>query len=170
MTDTGVPHSSTIAQMRVEELIGTIGEKGLAAGAGVAGAVTLALAAACAAKAAAVSLEHQPYNDTLRRSQDILERIGRFALAGADRDAESFAAFIKENTLGSVVELLREGGKIIRLIDILSDTLEKIAPQVEPALAGDVVAARALMEAARQIQLTNSAQAEAQKTRLTATP
>jgi formiminotetrahydrofolate cyclodeaminase len=163
------PHSSTIAQMRVEELIGTIGEKGLAAGAGAAGAVTLALAAACAAKAAAISLEHQPYNDTLRRSQDVLERIGRFALMGADRDAESFATFIKENTLGSVVELLREGGKIIRLIDVLSDTLEKVAPQVEPSVAGDVVAARALMEAGRQIQLTNSAEAQAQKTKLAST-
>jgi hypothetical protein len=170
MPDALVLPSSSIAQMRVDALIGTIGEKGLAAGAGVAGAVTLALAAACASKAAAVSLEHQPYNDTLRRSQDVLERIGRFALAGADRDAESFATFIKENTLGSVVELLREGGKIIHLIDILSDTLEKVAPQVEPGLAGDVVAARALMEAARQIQLTNSEQAEAQKAKLSSTP
>jgi hypothetical protein len=37
-------NSSSIAQMRVAELIETIGDKGLSAGAGAAGAVTLALA------------------------------------------------------------------------------------------------------------------------------
>jgi hypothetical protein len=160
-------NSSSIAQMRVAELIETIGDKGLSAGAGAAGAVTLALAAACAAKAAAISLKHQPANDTLRRSLDAFERIGRFALTGADRDAEAFATFIKENTLGTVVDLLREGDRIIRLIEILSEAVDQVTPQVEPAMKGDVVAARALLDAARKIQLTNSAEAQAEKARLT---
>lgn len=159
-------NSSSIAQLRVGELVATIGAKGLAAGAGAAGAVTLALAAACAAKAAAISIEHQSANDTLRRGLDAFERIGRFALAGADRDAEAFATFIHENTLGAVVELLREGDRLIRLIDILSEVLDKVAPQVEPAMSGDIVAARALMEAARKIQLSNCAEAEGRKSRL----
>jgi hypothetical protein len=158
--------SSGIAQLRVGELVATIGEKGLAAGAGAAGAVTLALAAACAAKAAATSIAHQPANDGLRRSMEACERIGRFALAGADRDAEAFAAFIRENTLGAVANLLREGDRLIRLIDILSDAVDKLAPQVEASMTGDVVAARALMDAARKIQLTNCAEAEAEKSRL----
>ncbi len=91
-------NASSIAQLRVGELVATIGDTGLSAGAGAAGAVTLALAAACAAKAAAVSLRHQPANDSLRRSLDGFERIGRFALAGADRDAEAFATFIRGKT------------------------------------------------------------------------
>lgn len=160
-------NSSSIAQLRVGELVATIGDTGLSAGAGAAGAVTLALAAACAAKAAAISIRHQPTNDRLRRSLDAFERIGRFALAGADRDAEAFATFIRENTLGAVVELLREGDRLLRLIDILSDALDKVAAQVESSMTGDVVAARALMEAARKIQLTNSAEAAAEKNRLT---
>jgi hypothetical protein len=159
-------HSSSIAQMRVGELVGTIGEQGLSAGAGAAGAVTLALAAACAAKAAAITLKHQPANDSLRRSLDLCERIGRFALAGADRDAQAFATFVRENTLGAVAELLREGDRLIRLIDILSDVLDKLATQIESEMAGDVVAARALMDAARKIQLTNSAEARTEQDRL----
>lgn len=158
--------SSHIAQLRVSELVATIGDTGLTAGAGAAGAVTLALAAACGAKAAAISIKHQPANDDLRRSLDAFERIGRFALSGADRDAEAFATFIRDNTLGAVVELLREGDRLLRLIDILSGVLDKVATQVEPSMDGDVVAARALMDAARKIQLTNSAEAQAEKIRL----
>lgn len=157
---------SGIGQLRVAELIATIGDKTLAAGAGAAGAVTLALAAACAAKAATISRRHQPANDSLQRAQDAFERIGRFALAGADRDAEAFAAFIRENTLGTVAQLLREGDRIIRLVDILSEALERVAPHIEPVMEGDVVAARALLSASRTIQLTNSAQAEAEQARL----
>jgi len=159
-------NSSGIAQMRVEELIEAIAGRSLSAGAGAAGAVTLALAAACASKAAAISIKHQPANAALQRSLDILERIARFALSGADRDAEAFATLLKEHTLGAVTELLREGDRIIRLIDILADTVEKLAPQVEPNMAGDLVATRVLMEAARRIQLNNSAAAEAQKARI----
>jgi formiminotetrahydrofolate cyclodeaminase len=159
-------NSSSIAQMRVGELVEIIGDKGLSAGAGAAGAVTLALAAACAAKAAAISIKHQPANDDLRRALDTFERIGRFALAGADRDAAAFATFIRENTLGAVVELLREGDQLIRLIDILAHALDKVAAQVETGMVGDVVAARALMDAARKIQLTNCAEAQAEKVKL----
>ena len=159
-------NNSSIAQMRVGELVATIGAQGLSAGAGAAGAVTLALAAACAAKAAAISLKHQPTSDSLRLSLDVCEKIGRFALAGADRDAQAFATFVRENTLGAVAELLREGDRIIRLIDILSGALDKLTTQIESEMAGDVVAAGALMDAARKIQLTNSAEARAGQARL----
>jgi hypothetical protein len=65
------------------------------------------------------------------------------------------------------VDLLREGDRIIRLIEILSEAVDQVTPQVEPAMKGDVVAARALLDAARKIQLTNSAEAQAEKARLT---
>jgi hypothetical protein len=45
--------------------------------------------------------------------------------------------------------------------------VDQVTPQVEPAMKGDVVAARALLDAARKIQLTNSAEAQAEKARLT---
>jgi hypothetical protein len=123
----------------------------------------LALAAACAAKAAAISLKHQPQNAGLWQSDDILERIARFALAGADRDAEAFTAFIKEHTPGAIAQLIREGDKIAHLIDVLAGVLDKIAPETEANMSGDITAARALMEAARTIQLTNLAEVQGEK-------
>src|SRR6202042_932534 len=94
-----------IAQMRVEDLIGAIGGRQIAPGAGAAGAVTLALAAACATKATTISVKHQPQHAGLRRSQERLESAPGFALAGADRDAEAFTAFIKEHSLGAIAQL-----------------------------------------------------------------
>jgi Formiminotransferase-cyclodeaminase len=161
---------SGIAQLQIEDLIQALGGRSLAAGSGAAGAVTLALAAACAAKAAAITFKHHPENAALGSHQEHLERLARFALAGADEDAEAFAAFIKEQTLGAVTELLRQGNRTLRLIDILSATVESLAPQVDPNMRGDIVAARALLAAARTIQLHNSAEARAQQDQLNRTP
>ena len=158
--------SSSIAQMRVEDLIDTIGGKRVSPGAGAAGAVTLALAAACAAKAAAISLKHQPDHAGLEQAQDVLERIGRFALAGADRDAQAFTALIKEHTSGAMNQLIREGDKIARLIDVLAGVLEKVEPQIAANMSGDIVAARALMEAARTIQQSNLAEVQGEKAKI----
>jgi formiminotetrahydrofolate cyclodeaminase len=147
---------ASIAQMQVEQLIDAIGGKDISPGAGSAGAVTLALAAACGAKAASISVKHHPDHAGLRRSLEALERIGRFALAGADADAEAFTAFIKDHRLGTVAQLIREGDKLSHLIDVLSATLEDLEPRVDANMVGDIVAARALMQAARTIQRTNS--------------
>ena len=159
-------NASDIANTKVKDLIDAIGGKRIAPGAGAAGAVTLALAAACTAKAVAISLKHQPDQAVLRRSQVILEAMARFALAGADRDAETFAAFIKEHTSGAIAEVIREGDRIGRLITVLSDVIEKIAPHIAANMTGDLVAARALADAARKIQATNSSEARDEKRQL----
>ena len=159
---------SNIARMRVAQLIEAIGGTQVSPGAGAAGAVTLALAAACAAKAVTISMKHQPEHSGLRRSREALESIARFALAGADRDAEAFAAFIKEHSLGAVAQLIREEDRIARLIEVVSAVVVQVEPHTEPNMAGDLIAARALLEAARRIQSTNSAEAQAEKATLTA--
>jgi formiminotetrahydrofolate cyclodeaminase len=152
-----------IAQMRVEDLIGAIAGKQISPGAGAAGDVTLALAAACATKAATISMKHQPQHVGLRRSQESLESAARFALAGADRDAEAFTAFIKEHSLGAIAQLIREGDRIAHLIDVVAAILAEVTPHIEPNMAGDLVAAHALLDAARKIQSTNSAEAREEK-------
>jgi len=151
--------------MRVEELIDTISGRQVSPGAGAAGAVTLALAAACAAKAVAISLKHQPEDPGLGPALESLERIARFALAGADRDAEAFTAFIKEHSPGAIAQLIREGDKITHLIEVLSTVIDKVASHIATIMSGDIVAARALMQAARTIQLTNLAEARESATK-----
>jgi hypothetical protein len=158
--------SSNIAQTRVEDLIEAIGGRRVSPGAGAAGAVTLALAAACTAKAVAISLRHQPDDAVLRRLQLTLESIAHFALAGADRDADTFAAFIKEHTPGAIAQVIRAGDRLGRLIDVLSDVIENAAPHIESNMSGDLVAARALTQAARQIQAANATEAHAEKAKL----
>lgn len=153
--------TSGIAQLQVEHLIEAISDRGLSAGSGAAGAVTLALAAACAAKAATISFKHQPKNTDLTRLRNSLEELAQFALAGGDRDAQAFAVFVKEHTPGAASELQRQGAQTLHLIDVLCATVDQLAPQIEPTLAGDLVAARALMAAARTIQVSNSAEAGA---------
>jgi len=159
-------NSSNIAQTRVEDLIAAIGGKQVSPGAGAAGAVTLALAAACTAKAVAISLVHQPNHAILRRAQLRLESIARFALAGADRDADTFAAFIKEHTSGAIAQVIREGDRLSRLIDVLSEVIEQAAPHIESSMTGDLIAARALREAARKIQAANLTEAHMEKATL----
>jgi hypothetical protein len=159
-------NSSDIANTRVKDLIDAIGGKRVSPGAGAAGAVTLALAAACTAKAVAISLSHQPDQAILQRAQVILETMARFALAGADRDAETFAAFIKEHTSGAIAQVIREGDRIGRLIAVLSDVIERIAPHIAANMTGDLIAARALADAARKIQAANSSEAHDEKTLL----
>jgi formiminotetrahydrofolate cyclodeaminase len=160
--------SSGIAQMQVEHLIEAIGGRQISPGAGAAGAVTLALAAACATKAVTISMKHHPEHSGLRRSQETLEKVARFALAGADRDAEAFAAFIREHTLDAIVQLIREEDRIARLIEVVSLVVKQVEPHTEPNMAGDLLAANALLDAARRIQSTNSTEAQAEKVALTA--
>lgn len=152
--------------MRVAALIDAIGGRQVSPGAGAAGAVTLALAAACAAKATAISIKHQAQHAGLQRSQETLESVAGFALAGADRDAEAFAAFIKQHTLGTVAQLIREGDRIAHLIDVVAAVVAEVAPHIQPNMAGDLVAARALLDAARKIQATNSTEAREEKATL----
>lgn len=154
---------SNIGQTKVADLIDAIGANRVSPGAGAAGAVTLALAAACTAKAVAISLVHQPNHAVLRRSQATLDSIGRFALAGADRDAEAFAAFIKEHTPRTIEQVIRTGDSIGRLIHVLSGAIDMIEPHIESNMAGDLAAARALTDAARKIQLTNASEIHEEK-------
>jgi hypothetical protein len=160
--------SSNIALMRVADLIEAIGGRRISPGAGAAGAVTLALAAACATKAMAISLVHQPDHAVLRRSQQTLESIAHFALTGADRDADTFAAFIKEHTSQAIAQVIRVGDRLGHLIDVLFGVIENAAPHIEANMAGDLVAARALAEAARKIQAANSTEARDEKVKLDA--
>jgi hypothetical protein len=46
------------------------------------------------------------------------------------------------------------------LIDVVSTTVDELAPHIEPNMAGDLVAAHALLDAARRIQSANLAEAK----------
>ena len=74
--------------------------------------------------------------------------------------------FVTEHTLQAVSQLIREGDRIARLTDVLAATIGEIAPEIEPQMSGDLVAARALLEAARTVQQSNSAEAREEQAAL----
>jgi hypothetical protein len=121
----------------------------------------LALAAACAHKAAAVSLKHRPDDAVLLAAADRLAAIARRALLGADRDSDAFRGFIRAPSPESSARLIAAGATIAHLIDLLHAVIDDIEPCVRDTLAGDVLAARALADAARSIQEKNAAESGA---------
>lgn len=146
-----------IAERPLHEVIAAIGSDHVSPGAGAAGAVALGLAAACAHKAAAVSLKHHPDDAALLDAAERLAVIARRALLGADRDSDAFRGFIQSPSPQSTARLIAAGATLAHLIDALHAVIDDIEPRVIPTLVGDVLAARALAGAARTIQEKNSA-------------
>lgn len=150
----------SIADWRVRDLMAAIGSGQVAPGAGSAGAVTLALAAACAGKAAVISLKHRPTEPALQGAPEACTEIARLALTDADRDSEAFAQFIRTHNAASAARLIDAGEALAALRSALLGVVERVERHVERSVAGDLVAARALAEAAGIIQAHNEAETE----------
>src|SRR5687768_14637314 len=89
--------SFNLGESRLIDVVNAIASAQISPGAGAAGAVTLALAAACAGKAVAISLKHRESDVTLLRARQVLDDIAHIALAGADEDASRFEALVRGN-------------------------------------------------------------------------
>jgi formiminotetrahydrofolate cyclodeaminase len=135
------------------------------AGSGAAGAIALALGAACAAKAAAISLKHDPNNDQLREARGQLLAHIDAAIEGSDDDSKLFARFLRHRSRLAAESVISADQKLLERVDELTAILESIDPQIRQNVAGDIVAARALSVAARAIQIENIAEMRAVRTR-----
>jgi hypothetical protein len=148
-----------IANLRVEDLVAHISSSDVSPGAGSAGAVALALAAACASKAVFVSLKHRPDELELRSALASFANIARLALADADRDSDAFEEFIRARNSGAIARLVCEGENVAQLIAELATAIDEVEARVRPNMTGDLVAAKALIGAARRIQERNEFEA-----------
>jgi formiminotetrahydrofolate cyclodeaminase len=151
--------SRPLSQLPIDELIAAIGSDRVAPGAGSAGAVALALAAACVAKAASISLKHRPHERELIETLERSTFLARAALTEAERDAAAFEDFIHAKSKTATAQLLDTSQELGELIEELRALIEKVEPRIEPIVAGDILAARALAEAARCIQSRNATEA-----------
>jgi hypothetical protein len=124
-------------------------------GSGAAGAIALALAAACAAKAAAISLKHAPENEQLRHARRQLIAYIDAAIEGSDEDSERFARFLRQRSEAAARSVVAADLKLLALVDELSECLSRLDGQLRRGVSGDLVAARALIQAARTIQIEN---------------
>jgi formiminotetrahydrofolate cyclodeaminase len=135
------------------------------AGSGAAGAIALALGAACAAKAAAITLKHAPDNDQLREARGQLLAHIDAAIEGSDDDSKLFARFLRHRSRLAAEGVISADQKLLERVDELTAILESIDPQIRQNVAGDIVAARALSVAARAIQIENIAEMRAVRAR-----
>ena len=124
-------------------------------GSGAAGAVALGLAAACAAKAAAITLKYNPQNAELKQAHAALMRAIDKALQGSDEDAVEFSNYLQEGTQEAAERVLAADEELLTLVDALLAVLDRIESQIRPNVAADVKAARVLIDAARAIQVEN---------------
>jgi len=148
-------HSSNLADRPLGEVIEAIGSADVSPGAGAAGAVGLALAAACARKAAAVTLKHRPDDAALTKVCSELSDIALGALRGADEDAAQFETFIHEADAQSAEHLLQVGARLTRTARVVTALLSDLAERVDPAVRADVAAAQALCDAFTEIETMN---------------
>jgi len=152
--------NTSLADLRTGALVELISSNAIAPGAGAAGAVTLALAAACGAKAVSISLKHAPLDVRLSAALTRFEKLRGCALQGADADSQAFAEFVRQRSAAGARELVETGEVMAHLIDALFLVIDEVAPHVRPSMTGDLIAARALAIAARTIQSANEAEAK----------
>jgi formiminotetrahydrofolate cyclodeaminase len=151
----------SLADLRVDAFVELVGSDHIAPGAGAAAAVTLALAAACGAKAVSVSLRHTPDDRCLSMALPRLKKLRDCALQGADVDAHAFASFVRDRSDNNARALAEAGESIDHLIDALSLIIEEVDSHIRANMAGDLVAAKALVTAVRTIQAADEAEAGA---------
>jgi hypothetical protein len=147
--------ATVLAELTVNGLIEHISSRDIVPGAGAAGAVCLALASACAAKAVVISLKHSPEDARLSTSLDVLKGLCASALHGADVDSQLFEEFIRHKDSRAAGKLVNTGETMARLIVGLLSTIDGVESHIDPSMKGDLIAAKALATAARTIQRTN---------------
>jgi formiminotetrahydrofolate cyclodeaminase len=121
-------------------------------GSGTAAAAAMAFAAACAAKALAISRKHRAADEPTLAAQGRLAEIIGKCLQRADVDSACFEAFIHHRNRQTALALINADQDTQALAVELLNLLDQIEPAVHPVVAGDILAARVLLNAATRIQ------------------
>ena len=148
---------SKIGAIPIENLLANLGSDAMTPGSGAAGALALALAAACASKAIAITAKHRPLPEALVNAARSIAQLQEAALHGADDDADRFTQFLRHRSVATADELRQTDCSLLGLCKSLSSLIDRICPDIYPVVAGDISAARALVEAASAIHQRNSA-------------
>lgn len=145
----------SVAGSRIDEFLAALGSGKVSPGSGAAGGLALALAAACAAKAIAITLHHHPENAVLIGKREKLLALASDALKEADRESENFADLLHNKDAAAARRVEAVDEEIIDLAAAAASIVEELQSLVMRNVVGDLVAARALIEAARRIQSSN---------------
>ena len=139
--------SIQIHERRLEDLLAELGSDRITPGSGVAAAVAVALAAACLQKALAITLKHRN-SPTLFQASQRLPAIVATALHDGDRDAATFRHLVHRDSPDAANEVHEADSALLKLIDEIRDVANRVEPEIRDNMAGDIAAARALLDAA----------------------
>jgi formiminotetrahydrofolate cyclodeaminase len=141
-----------VSGLDLKSFIRALGEDTPAPGAGAAGGVALGMAAACAAKAFAISARRLDGDAELSQAAEKAREIALMALGGADWDAQDYPALLKADNKAAAKQTLEQDGEAqLFLGKALEALLQSEEERVIPMLDGDLAAARALLAAFRTI-------------------
>lgn len=136
----------------LSELLAALAGEHISPGSGTAAAAAMAFAAACAAKALAISRKHRPPDEVALAAEPQLQILVAKSLQRADVDSACFEAFVhhkNQQTAGALIAADQQTQAIAAELDAVLDTIEA---GVHPVVSGDILAARALLDAASRIQ------------------
>ncbi len=142
-----------ISESTVRGLVEATASDQPAPGCGAAGAVTLSLAAACAAKAFAISARHKSGAD-LPGAANAARTLASSALEHAQQDSDGFRRWLHGEDQ-ALPELRSAGSGLLKEAQALIRLIDAHAAVVIPDLQADLMAARRLLEAAAAIQADN---------------
>ena len=136
----------------LHDLLANLASDHISPGSGTAAAAAMGFAAACAAKALAISRKHRAADEVALAAETQLHEIIRKSLQRADVDSACFEDFMRHKNHRTATALLEADQETQALGAELSVVLDQIEAGVHPVVAGDILAARALLEAAARIQ------------------
>lgn len=153
-TDTPVD-KKPLAQCSVDEFIKALASAAVLPGAGAAGGVALALAAACAGKAVAITRRHDEGNTLLAYLQTQLADLAASALILAENDALHFRRQLESADPAAASALLHTDLTVLDTCAALDSLLDNNARYIAENMRGDWEAAKALNHACRIIHEGN---------------
>lgn len=147
----------SIAWQSVSDVLEATASEKPAPGSGAAAALALGLGAACAGKAARITLKHHPERKELVAADVRLAQIRAEALRQGDGDAACFAALVAHEP-GVAERLIEIGRNLLAHAAEAKALIDSMADTVAPIMRNDILAAQTLIESAESIARANLAE------------
>lgn len=146
--------STALKRLTIGDFLDALASDAILPGAGAAGGVALALAAACAGKAIAITRRHDGNPRLVGLQSELMQLAGR-ALTLGQQDALQFKQQLKSDEPEAAQALLRTDHTLIDACRSLERLLDDNRDLIADNMAGDWKAARALLHACRVIHSEN---------------
>jgi Formiminotransferase-cyclodeaminase len=169
MSDSAVS-SQSLSDQTLANFVNRLGSTSVAPGSGAAGAVALALAAGCVAKAFSISHRHHMSASGLLEAADHARSLATIALESAQRDGDDFRRWLASHSAPAAEALRQDARKLLCLSSVLQELIATHRPAVIPSLTADLGAALDFIAAFEAIETRNDGELPANTRMAVAVP